>query len=148
MNKPIKFKFKSGDSLHTVEATGIWSARRILESIVMDSVAAKAATLVNADKLFLGMPEEVFARFDRACHSVYQSLGGDWAEAGMKVFPRKDLVEVVLDADNVRTWGERNSKDWQQVYDTHVRPWLDKNYGTPAFHKVMKLIFPYSRYEA
>lgn len=100
---------------------------------------------------FLGLTEEQFSRFASACHAVYQSLGGDWAQAGMTSFSRADLIEVVLDADNVREWGVRQGpgrKEWETFYDKHIRPWLTKHYGTPKFNNLMKLVFPYSRYDS
>lgn len=124
----------------------------------------------------LGLTDEDFSRFDRACNATWQSIGSDCAELnGGKPFRRSEVIELVLDADRVRMYGEHNPgrrrltcvsgvpcrqvKDchcndctefanrWEAVYDTRIRPWITEHYGTPAFQKVMARVFTYTRYE-
>jgi hypothetical protein len=91
-----------------------------------------------------GLNEDQFKRFDGACWSTYQTIGGDLAEldGGRK---QMDQIEVILDADYISMYG--GGKDINTFYKDVVRPMLDKHYGKPHFIKMMKEIFPHKRYE-
>jgi hypothetical protein len=91
----------------------------------------------------LGLTEEQFKLFTRSCHST---LGAIFSDAwGDKTAPRSHVIEVVLDADYMRMYGV-GGKEWIELYDTVINPWISKHYSTPKFKKLMKEVFPFSRY--
>lgn len=102
----------------------------------------------------LGLNEEEFERFRRACNATWQAIGGDCSEAnGGKSMPRSTVVELVLDADRIEMYGGDRAttrdapNDWTSFYATRLRPWIIENYGSAAFKKLMARVFPYKLYE-
>lgn len=112
---------------------------------------AKEKDLKAAAKLpYMGLSEAEFERFSDACKRTYQAIGRDLADArGGEPAPRDEIIEVVLDANHVRNFGETfGARDnWPQFYDQVIRPWLDKYYGSKPFMKLMQKVFPFSEYE-
>jgi len=96
---------------------------------------------------FLGLDPAHFKIFSEACNRVYQTVGH---ELGPKAIRRNDLIEVVLDGGFFDTYGKPHSlshKEWEVLYKTTLRSWISEHYGTPKFNKLMKLVFPFERYE-
>lgn len=105
---------------------------------------------------WLGLTEEEFARFSRACKATWQTIGGDILDASTcgpsGSIPRSHVIEVVLDCGYVLTYGESlgrapyNRIAWAEFYEGRLAPWIHEHYGTPRFNKLMKEVFPYARY--
>ena len=97
-------------------------------------------------------PEE-FERFRESCNTVYHTLGGDWAEAGVKSMSRKQLMELVCDSDNLRIHGNAGRRSGREP----VQPSHDEFIKTKAlpllrlpeakFRTLTKMVFPYGRYD-
>ena len=102
---------------------------------------------------YLGLSKDEFDRFSRACRTTWQVIGGDmiqslWDNAGLSEMPRNDVIELVLDADHMRMYGEHNSgnNDWVAFYGLRLSPWIEEHYHYPSFNKLMREVFPYERY--
>jgi hypothetical protein len=113
---------------------------------------------------YLGLTEDEFKQFSTACHRTWNYIGCDifQVEGVGDSIPRRDVVELVIDAGRLREHGSgvfRDSADtkaWQQLYDKRIRPWLDANYLTTnskgkivvngKFARLMKEVFIYERY--
>ncbi len=96
-----------------------------------------------------GLTENQFKRFSAACLATYSAIGGDMGDGGRS---RKDQIEFICDADYIRMYGERGGRKteavpWTQFYDETVSPMIRGNYGTKPFVRMMKKVFPHSRYE-
>jgi hypothetical protein len=70
-----------------------------------------------------------------------------------KMMRREHAIEVILDADYLLTYRTYNTaqtakmrKDWVRFYDERIQPMLAKHYGTPAFNRIMKKVFPAKLY--
>jgi hypothetical protein len=117
----------------------------------------------TAEKKYLGLTEEEFHRFRRACNSTWQAIGGDILDAGGgRDIPRSTVVEVVLDAGYLLTYGEQGGRPrlklgtvaqgdqfvatWPSFYNERLNPWVREHYNTAAFKRLMKEVFPYARY--
>jgi len=88
------------------------------------------------------LTEEQFNRFKSGCNTTLSYV----AEGLSPRASQKEVIETVLDADRVATFGcsERSQaarQEWSLFYETTIRP-LFKHYSTPAFSKMMKEIFP------
>ena len=96
-----------------------------------------------------GLTENQFRRFSAACWATYSAIGGDMGDGGHS---QKDQIEFICDADYIRMYGERTGRKteavpWTQFYDETVSPMIRGNYGTKPFVRMMKKVFPDSRYE-
>ncbi len=97
-----------------------------------------------------GLTENQFRRFSAACWATYSAIGGDMGDGGRS---QKDQIEIICDADYIRMYGERGgdrnaeSLPWAKFYDETVSPMIRGNYGTKPFVRMMKKVFPHSRYE-
>ncbi len=105
-------------------------------------------------KELCGLTQSQFKRFSRACHSTYGALGGDWSEAEPRGRSQKAQIECICDSDYIRMYGEpyRGNKPntdvpFTKFYDEVIRPMFTQFYGKPVFMKMMKTVFPHSRYE-
>jgi len=117
----------------------------------------------NNDK-YLGLTEDEFKQFGDACHRTWNYIGADifQVEGVGDSIPRRDVVELVIDAGRLREHGmgmhgsHAKNNPWQQLYDKRIRPWLDANYLStnskgkivvnPKFARLMKEVFQYERY--
>jgi hypothetical protein len=100
---------------------------------------------------YLGLTPDEFDRFKRACQRTWQTIGQDminslWANAGLSEMPRSDVIELVLDADHMRMYGEQFTKDWLPFYGLRLAPWIEEHYHWPRFHKLMQDVFPFAHY--
>lgn len=93
----------------------------------------------------LGLTEEEFQRFKRACRRTWQAIGGDIL-TDRESIPRSHVIEVVLDADYILTYGDFHGKEWQTFYKERLSPWVSRNYDTAKFKKLMKEVFSFERY--
>ena len=97
-----------------------------------------------------GLTENQFRRFSAACWATYSAIGGDMGDGGRS---QKDQIEIICDADYIRMYGERGggrnaeSLPWAKFYDETISPMIRGNYGTKPFVRMMKKVFPDSRYE-
>lgn len=114
-------------------------ARQIVERLCESPALAVQA---DSDDL-LGLTPAQFELFRRGCHSTLDAIAGD-AFSG-KTVPRKTVVEITLDSDHLLHYGGRG-QEWKQLYRAVIDPLIQKHYGTPAFDKLMKKVFPYERY--
>lgn len=95
----------------------------------------------------LGLTEEQFKTFDSACNRTLQAIAGDLFVEDNNTMKRADVIEVVLDADYLRSYGGGfKDKDWHKEYDTIYQPWVSKHYGTPKFKKLMTHVFTFASY--
>jgi hypothetical protein len=104
----------------------------------------------NTDK-YLGLTPDEFDRFKRACLRTWQTIGQDminslWANAGLSEMPRSDVIELVLDADHMRMYGEQFTKDWIPFYGLRLEPWISEHYHWPSFNRLMREVFPFEHY--
>lgn len=111
-------------------------------------------------ELRLGLSEAEFERFKTAANRTWQGIAGDCLDAvrndpgdGRTSFTRDDVVEITLDAQHMRVFGETNGRRsgngveaWESFYDRVIDPWIGKHYGTRAFNELMKEVFPYDEY--
>ena len=106
-----------------------------------------------ASRRYLGLTEQEFNRFRKACRTTLNVIAHEVMSAGVEVkgktMRREHAIEVTLDADHLLNYGQYNTaqtpkmrKDWVRLYDERIRPLLDKQYGTPAFNRMMKKVFP------
>lgn len=91
----------------------------------------------------LGLSQAEFEQLKQAANRTWQGIGMDCAEAnGGEPFERAEVIELALDADRMRQYGphvRRGEKDtWPETYDTRIRPWLTKHYGSAEFFKLME----------
>jgi hypothetical protein len=131
----------------------------------------------TSNNKYLGLTEDEFHRFSRACNATWQAIGGDLLDAvldgpaneyGHKAggIPRADVVETVLDAGHLLTYGEPGGgrprptlklgtpqgdqfgtrPAWPVFYETRLNPWVRQHYFTPKFKRLMKEVFPYASY--
>jgi hypothetical protein len=108
-------------------------------------------------KKYLGLTEEQFRRFSGAAHATWQTIAPDifqsLADNGERtVMPRSHVVEVTLDADYMRVYGEggraygQSHNEWTKFYDAVLKDWITKHYHTAAFKKLMRQVFPFAYY--
>lgn len=104
---------------------------------------------------FLGLTREELNRFTSGVNRTWDAIGGDCLDANnSKDYSRLDMIEISLDADFLlmyggeyfRNKGSENKEEWKEFYYGTIRPWLDKNYMSPAFKKLMKQEFHYDWY--
>lgn len=96
---------------------------------------------------YLGLSPEHFAIFSKACNQVYQTVGHEFGDQPIR---RNDLVEIVLDGGFFDAYGAPRgikNTEWHALYRTTISPWISKHYGTPKFKALMKLVFPFERYD-
>lgn len=99
-------------------------------------------------KNLLGLSEDDFRRFERACDSTLNAIAPDLKGS----HSRSAIVEVVLDADYLERYGEfsrslNKTSPWAIFYRTTLAPWIEKHYHEPAFKKLMAFVFPFGRYD-
>ena len=82
-------------------------------------------------------PEEHFQVFKDACWATWNTIANDVMQ-GEDSVERDVVIEMVLDADRVLSYGMRKNKD---LYDNVIKPWVKENYGNADFDKVMHRIF-------
>ena len=95
----------------------------------------------------LGLTDEQYKMFHRACHSTLDSIFSD--AFGHGTVRRSDIIEVVLDADHLKMFGfpfGQRKKEWQALYEATINPWIRKNYHTPKFKTLMNDVFPFATY--
>jgi hypothetical protein len=82
-------------------------------------------------------------------------------EGGKDSIPRRDVIEIVLDAGRMLYHGEGHvpmrrfghkvkqseMTDWERFYTEKLDPWIRKHYFTARFKRLMAQVFPHSRYE-
>lgn len=93
----------------------------------------------------LKLTEAEFELLKRGCNQVYQALGGDFAQAGVKKMKRNDLFEVVTDCDHILEHGYPRPKrqDWSELYKTKLHPAITECYRNRSiWRQVVKLVFP------
>ena len=110
--------------------------------------------------MYLGITEEEFIRFSGACHCTLNTIYGDLSELYFgKPIPRADIIECVLDADRLLTYGESplyrsrcrsgvhvTNTTWEVFYKDRIKPLVLSKWGTPEFKKTMKLVFKDAKY--
>lgn len=102
-------------------------------------------TAVKADRL--GLTEDQFLQFSRACNQVWASLAHMVVD-GRSSIPRCEVIEVCVDAENFVTHGKPYGESWKQWnrFCPVIDVWVSDNYGTPKFNQLMKEVFPFGRY--
>jgi len=97
-----------------------------------------------------GLTENEFKRFKAACWATYHAIGGDLGDGGRS---QRDQIEFICDADYIRMYGERVGSryaehlPWWKFYNETIRPMIRAHFGTKPFMRMMKQVFPHSRYE-
>ena len=115
--------------------------------------AISRASKQTADEKYLGLTEQELNRFREACRRTLNAIAYDVMSAGVEVkgnvMRREHAIEVALSEGRLLTYGTfntaqtpRDEKDWVRFYDERIQPMLDKHYGTPAFNRMMKKVFP------
>lgn len=98
-----------------------------------------------------GLTDDEFKRFASACQTTFNYISADLPEN----MPRSHVIEMVLDAGRCREHGggfsgpgkqSERVAEWRKFYDERIEPIVSANYGKPKFNKMMKEIFPHSRY--
>ena len=106
-----------------------------------------------ADEKYLGLTEQEFNRFRRACRTTLSAIAHGAMSAGVEVkdkMMRRELaIELLLEADYLLIYGGYNTaetpkmkKDRIRFYHERIRPMLKKHSHTPAFKRMMKEVFP------
>jgi len=96
-------------------------------------------------------PEE-FERFRESCDTVYHTLGGDWAQAGVKTMSRRTIMELVCDSDNLIIHGNagrrRGSDPAQPTHDEFIKTkvWPLMRLPSAKFQTLTKMVFPFGKY--
>lgn len=95
----------------------------------------------------LKLTEAEFEQLKRGCHQVYQALGGDFAQAGMKKMRRNALFEVVTDCDHILEHGgpytRSKRQEWTDLYNNKLHPAITECYRNRSiWRQVVKLVFP------
>lgn len=115
--------------------------------------AKPRASKQTADEKYLGLTEQEFNRVREACRRTLNAIAYEVMGAGVEVkgnvMRREHAIEVALSEGRLLTYGTFNTaqtsrmrKDWVRFYDERIQPMLDKHYGTPAFNRMMKKVFP------
>jgi hypothetical protein len=84
--------------------------------------------------------EQQLEQFKDACHKAWSYISSDIPEK----CSRDEVVELVLDADRIRSHGKPRKMDvseWIKIYDEVFEPWVKANYNKQTFKDVMKQIF-------
>lgn len=92
---------------------------------------------------YLGLTEEQFSLFRRACHETLQSIFSDAFSGSV---PRSDVIEIVLDQLSDESIRGKRAAGWPVLYKTVINPWITLHFSQPKFAVLMKQVFPHQTY--